>query len=103
MSPSNATHLTNSDGTLGASVAPVGWVERSETHRDFLRPMMGFAALNPSYRKPKSHGRIRALLLRPVRQRLSRRAHAQPDRRRLEAGLRRLLQGRRDAYAEVPG
>ena len=43
-----------------------------------------------------------ALLLRAVRQRLSRGADAQPDRRRLAAGLCRLLQGRRDADAEVP-
>jgi len=28
---------------------PVGWVERSETHGDAARPVMGFAALNPSY------------------------------------------------------
>jgi hypothetical protein len=33
-------------------VSSVGWVERSETHHGLYHsalPMMGFAALNPSY------------------------------------------------------
>jgi len=35
-------------GRRGAAVR-VGWVERSETHQIDAAPMMGFAALNPSY------------------------------------------------------
>ncbi len=31
-------------------VRPVGWVERSETHRAYRAWPMGFAALNPSYK-----------------------------------------------------
>ena len=30
-------------------IKPVGWVERSETHRSLRGEMMGFAALYPSY------------------------------------------------------
>ena len=49
----------------------------------------------------EKHGRISAPLLRPIRQRLSRRADAQSDRRRLGADLRRLLRQRRAALAGV--
>ena len=48
-----------------------------------------------------SNGRIPTLLFRPIRQRLSRRADAEPDRRRLGAGLRRFLRQRRAAHAGV--
>ena len=52
-------------------------------------------ALNRNRDQENRHARISALLLRPVRQRLSRRADAQSDRRRLEAGLGRFLRRRR--------
>src|SRR4029079_12191898 len=38
----------------GARCRSVGWVERSETHRLFARrEMMGFAAVYPSYARPR--------------------------------------------------
>src|SRR5262249_31981362 len=45
---------------------------------------------------------ISALLLRTIRQCVSLRADAQPDRRRLGAEVGRLLRQRRDAHAGVP-
>ena len=53
--------------------------------------------LRPVTAQRKSHVRISALLLCPVRQCLSRRADAQSDRRRLEADVDRLLRRRRAA------
>ncbi len=46
--------------------------------------------------------RVSTLLLRPVRQFLSRRADAQPDGRRLEADLGRLFRRRDSAHAAIP-
>ena len=69
----------------------------------------------PSHRRhagdagPPAHPQIRnandrlsALLLRPVRQRLPRRADAQSDRRQVGAGLDRLLRRRGPAHARIP-